>query len=91
MLKIIRIQKATEGDYEGKPEFVLHIPPEYMAVIIQAGMNALVNLGAVQFIQMTEAEFSAHPVTPTQKMSPAEEQMWKDFLQSAPSKDLPQA
>lgn len=86
---MIKITKIVQSDEHGV-EFSLAIPPEYLSLIIQAGINTLITSGAAQFIEMTQEEFDKNPPKSEEEISKAEAEMWGSFLKDANPKDLPQ-
>jgi len=87
MIKITKITQSTETGVE----FTIAIPPEYLSMIIEAGINALIFQGAAQFIEMSRQEFDANPPKPEKEMSEQEQQMWSNYLGKVDPKDLPQS
>jgi single-stranded DNA-specific DHH superfamily exonuclease len=62
--------------------------PKHVPYILEAGVNALLQLGAIELQQMTKEQYMEN----TEEEKKAEEaEVWNEFLQNAPVKDLPQA
>ena len=89
MIKITKITNSTETGVE----FSIAIPPEYLSVIIEAGINALIFSGAAQMVEMTRQEFDANPpkAEAEKEMSEQEQTMWSNYLGKVDPKDLPQS
>lgn len=87
MIKVNKIVK----DETGQPEVGINIPPQYFGIILQAGLNALIGMGMVEFVTMTQEQFAIKSDKPADGISEEESEMWADFLKNAPPKDLPQA
>lgn len=86
---MIKITKIVQSDEHGV-EFSIAIPPEYLSLIIQAGINSLIMSGGAQFIEMTREEFEKNPPKSEEQISKDEAEMWGNFLKEANPKDLPQ-
>ena len=84
MIKITKITNSTETGVE----FSIAIPPEYLSMIIEAGINFLIFQGAAQMVEMTKQEFDANP---PKQMSEQEQIMWSNYLGKVDPKDLPQS
>ena len=89
MVKIIKVIQE-EGE---TPKFLMAIEPKVMPLLIEAGITALLNQGALEFISMTQEQFKEHKdkETDPEENAKQEAEMWGEFLKNAASKDLPQA
>lgn len=76
VIEIVRIEKSTEHG----AEFVLAIPPQYMGLIIEAGMNSLIQLGAMTFITMSQEQYDAKPEDEKVQVSSEQEALWSGYF-----------